>query len=319
MVRILIKTLVCASAVWGLGLVNPIAASATVITDRATFETSFSTPGMTLATDDFEDNPVYTFDATSAGLTRKGINYVGTQEDYSADPQWHAALFVYPYETYITPSGSGGFAPFSLEGTKNLFGGRSSVDINLPTGIVAIGFDLGFDKNDPPLPQDANLGRSYDVPLAADETTMRVNFFDAGNVLVDSIELKLGASSQFVGYQGSAIARVELDSLLPEKNPDFIKDHVNGHGYWAYTLVDDVSFNVAAVPEPASLAILSLGAIGFAFTARQRRPAGYLCFGEWSANSDRRRSYGDPRRHGQLHVIPHSRPADRAQPGHQRQ
>lgn len=238
----------------------PAASHGALFFDRATFEASFNEPGMALATDDFEDVTTYLVDVTAAGHTRNGIQYVGNMDDYGADPQWNPALFPFRHETFITPSGAPPYSTYSLKGSNNVFGGRSSLDVNLPAGILAFGFDVGFDTNDPPLPQDAALGRPYDAPLAADETTMLINFYDAGNLVLDSVELKLGAAPQFVGFLGSGLDHILFDSLLPEKNPGYIKDQVSGHGYWAYTILDDVTYNVA-VPEPSTVVLSMFAAV----------------------------------------------------------
>ncbi len=265
-------------------------ASAAILTTRANFETASSAAGLTLTTDAFA-NP---FDASTTGtalmtnaagvyalnpggLTRigNGVRYVGTQAiPASSVAPYDPLLFLSPNETYFYRVSPSIYSIDESDGTGTLFGGRTSVDVYLPSGTRAFGTDFAFDRGVSAnnTVTSFNGQRSYWSPVAPNDETMRITFL-FGNHTTETQSVHLDDMKQFVGFVGTEeITSVRFESLLPALNPNYRS--FNSTGYFAYTLLDNVSINTAdtaAVPEPASLVIWGLACLGCGFVAYRRR------------------------------------------------
>lgn len=164
----------------------------------------------------FVTNSHFTF--SSSGIVVDGVQFVGT------------VSFGSGFETYIQGSN-----PDSFNASAMLWGGRILLDVFLPSGATAIGFDFGS---------------SADMDVTISVTERSGGSFNTSRAVV-------GKSNQFFGYVGNEIESVRIDSGQTG-------------GLTPYVMVDNVTI-AAAIPEPHEYMLLLVGLGVLAAVTRGRR------------------------------------------------
>ena len=154
------------------------------------------------------------------------ISYTNSPQGLSFNGIRVVGLGDYGYETYLVGPNFPGDGTYSVNGSGSIILGRRFSDFYLPAGITAFGVDYCLDKY--------WLGPN---PVGALTVTVEM----ADGFTQSTVIAALG-TAQFIGVTAVAghggISHFQLDS--------------HGLGLYPYTMVDNMTFNVAAVPEPAT-------------------------------------------------------------------
>jgi len=98
--------------------------------------------------------------------------------------------------------------------------------------------------------QFTNNRSANDVTFTIFNTPFQAKAYDVNNVLLKTINSG-GDFTQYFDFSGHAVNRVEVTG--------------------SFYAIDDVSFTLDAVPEPASIAMWGLGAVGACLYTRRRK------------------------------------------------
>jgi hypothetical protein len=201
--------------------------AALVFTDRNLFNSAVSS-ATTITFDNLVGTPLYPqnypggsgyYNRNASGIDVNGINFVG-----SGDPG---------IETYII----GGIAPYSLNGSFALLGGRRLTTITMANGQNSFGTDIGLDGS--------RTGTLTATIYLKNKTS-----------LVSMININ--QRSQFFGVAGGEIDHITLDS--------------SGQGLSPYTLLDNVTYSATPTPIPAAAWLFGSGLMGlFGLRSKKRQ------------------------------------------------
>jgi hypothetical protein len=188
----------------------------------------------------FSDEPTFRAAAGSLGLD--------TFESYAPGTQVHDSLFLgvtfallNDAATYPSAQPVGSTGGYSVSGTMNLL---NDLDFELP-GRGPIGFG-------PTVAGTAMYAVGY-WNTGGDDGT-RLSLYDINDVLIEAATVGPEDGPHFVGIVTSTPAyRAEISEF-------------GGNGYF---LVDDLQVSLHPAPEPASLALLGIGAVPFLLRRRR--------------------------------------------------